>query len=103
MNFFPGKTKVVRSWEAITDFPPKGHDTLLVVGHSGPNEAEDIRLSKSGIIIPAGNIETREKYMTSGYDEFIVYDEKRVSIRYVVRLAGQKGRANRASRISRKS
>ena len=103
LHFFSGKTKVIKTWETFKELPPKGHDSILAVGYNGPNEAEDIRLSKSGIIIPAGKIEHREKYVTPAYDEYVIYDEKRISIRYVVRLAGQKPRKIRASRISTKA
>jgi hypothetical protein len=84
----PGKMKKVSSWDDNKDIPPKGHDSLWAVGLNGPAAVDDVRLSTSGIIIPAGKIETREKYYTYGFDEFVVYDEKRVSIRYVVKLAG---------------
>ena len=88
----PGKMKKISSWEDNKEIPPKGHDSLWAVGVHGPAAVDDVRLSASGIIVPAGKIETREEYYTYGFDEFVIYDEKRVSIRYVVKLAGHNGK-----------
>ncbi len=101
-DFFAGKTKVIKDYYAMKEIPPKGYDSVLALRSSGPNEAEDIRLSRSGILIPAGKIEPRENNSNFGYDELVVYNEKRISIRYVVRLAGQKPHKNRAGPVSTK-
>jgi hypothetical protein len=86
----PGKTKVLDKWDsASSDFPPKNIDSILAVGRIGPNSSADVRLSTSGLSVPVGAIETREKYLGYGFDELVVYNEKRVAIRYVVKLAGQ--------------
>ena len=82
--------KVLDKWDSASrDIPPKNFDSVLAVGRIGPNSSADVRLATSGLSVPVGTIETREKYLGYGFDELIVYDEKRVSIRYVVRLAGQ--------------
>jgi hypothetical protein len=65
----------------------KNEDALLVVGRNGPTESGDIRMSGSGLTVPAGSIEARADYAGFDYDELVVYDENRVGVRYVVRLA----------------
>lgn len=98
----PGKMKKVSSWEDNKDIPPKGHDSLWAVGVNGPAAVDDVRLSASGITVPAGRIETREKYYTYGFDEFVIYDEKRVSIRYIVKLAGPRDTTKLAAKSNQR-
>jgi hypothetical protein len=71
----------------LAEFPPKNHDSLVAVGRNGPSGSGQVRLSRSGLLLPAGKIEPREKYYNYDFDEIVVYDENRVSIRYVVRLS----------------
>ena len=83
----PGRSKKLLQWEPTTDFSPK-FDSLVSVGRNGPSPAGQVRLTDSGLLVPAGKIETRDKYFNYDFDEVVVYNQDRVSIRYIVRLSG---------------
>ena len=71
------------------------HDSLKAVGINEPNPKGDIRLSNSGYNIPTGKIlptpqTEKSKKRSCGrpleYNEYVVYDENRVNVCYLIRF-----------------
>ena len=87
----PGKCKKLFQWESNMEYPPKNHDSIISVGRNGPSPAGQVRLTDSGLLVPAGKIESREKYYNYDFDEVVIYNQDRVSTRYVVRVSGSSG------------
>ena len=85
--------------------PPRGFDSTHAVGRSGPPESGDVALFGDGGASAAAAVPTAAKTATlataksavrqtageakSAFssDEFVVYDEGQVALRYLVRLA----------------
>ena len=76
----------------------QGFDSLRVLGNQGPYDGMDVK-TRQGFCVPAGHLKSNfeknsrnDSYRRIGYNEYIVYDEKRVVIRYLVKLGNGKNR-----------
>jgi len=70
--------------------PMEGFDSTMGCGGHVPSD-QGVVITPKGLAIPLGNVSaTNEEDTYLGFNEYIVYDEKRVRIKYVVmvRLVG---------------
>ncbi|PRP74326.1 hypothetical protein PROFUN_16306, partial [Planoprotostelium fungivorum] len=79
-----GKPKELHSG-LYMEKPEEGFDSTKGVGRQQP-ESESIAIQNNGVGIPSGTIETVQGPWL-GYNEFIVYDESRVKIKYIIQWA----------------
>lgn len=71
------------------------YQSVLGMGATGPNLKQNIYLA-NGTVIPVGPLIDYEKNITEkkrflGYNEYIVYNENQVRIRYLVQLSRELG------------
>lgn len=79
-----GEPYKIRSPNPDLTGPPEGYDSVQALGRQGPDPA-GMFLTKAGVGIPLGHVKTASSSSASmAHNEFIVYDESRVKIRYVM-------------------
>ncbi|KFD65448.1 hypothetical protein M514_03836 [Trichuris suis] len=89
-----GRTKLFTDWEGLSEFDAAeivaDYDSLQAVGQSCPDPRGNLTLPQ-GCVIPLGEVTCRPQYKDQdcylNHDEFVVYDEKRIIVRYVVVFA----------------
>jgi ankyrin repeat protein/predicted DNA-binding WGR domain protein len=97
-SYTEGQTRILllcevalgKSWEltvpqTVTSLP-EGHLSVKGVGISTPNPKKDVYIP-NGMILPLGELTQRDntsKLISLQYDEYVVYNEDQVKVRYMV-------------------
>mmetsp|Transcript_32923 Transcript_32923/g.40431 ORF Transcript_32923/g.40431 Transcript_32923/m.40431 type:complete len:95 (-) Transcript_32923:59-343(-) len=63
---------------------PKGFDSVHAVGKQGPDKWEDMMIDGKKVAMPQGEAVPSNVCSSFDHDEFLVYDEAQVRLRYVV-------------------
>jgi len=66
---------------------PSGHDSVHAIGAYGPTNWQTMKIDGNDIAIPQGSGKNTGKSSTFQHDEYLVYDEAQVRLRYVLTVA----------------
>jgi hypothetical protein len=77
-----GETKCVLEAEDFSGGPPAPFDSVMGCGKREPS-SDGMFVLRNGIGVPLGKLNNTDGRMLN-YNEYVVYDESRVCIRYVI-------------------
>lgn len=79
-----GKTHVIEDDDWTIKKPPAGYDSILAIGRIAPKAWKDIEVDEKNVSVPQAGPVDQNRNSSFHHDEFLVYDEGQVRIRYVL-------------------
>ena len=79
-----GKSHEITQDDWTIQKPPSGHDSVLAAGNLSPNVWDTIKIDGKDVSVPQSKGESQAKNSSHYHDEFLVYDEGQVRLRYVL-------------------
>jgi len=79
-----GKSHVIEHDDWTIKKPPTGYDSVLATGQIAPKTWKNIKVDKKNVSVPQSGAVDQSKNSQFHHDEFLVYDEAQVRIRYIL-------------------
>lgn len=79
-----GKSHVIEQDDWRITKPPAGHDSVLASGKISPKVWTNITIDGKDVSVPQSKAENQSPNSNFYHDEFLVYDESQVRLRYVL-------------------
>jgi len=79
-----GKAHVIEDDDWSIKKPPPGYDSVLAIGRISPKTWKDIQVEEKNVSVPQSGPVDQSENSSFHHDEFLVYDEGQVRIRYVL-------------------
>ena len=81
-----GKSHVIERDDWTIKKPPAGYDSVLAIGRISPKKWKNIHVEKKRVSVPQSGPVGQRENSSFHHDEFLVYDEGQVRIRYVLTI-----------------
>jgi len=79
-----GKTHVIEHDDWTIKEPPQGYDSVLAIGQIAPKIWKNIEVDEKSVSVPQSGPVKQNQRSSFYHDEFLVYDEAQVRLRYVL-------------------